>query len=692
MKSMRVLTFTSKWQLTVAFVLLLFLPYTGLAQININKIKEKVKEKTTPGNEEQGNAGNQGNQGNNQQDPNPSSEKTVPVVLDPAKPILIGFESLLNEMSLDPISGDFKPGRIKIKNLPFTDSQGSSIAYGTSEGEHRLVAVLQLKESEIGRFAFSCRANYSGAWQEASLMSDDNHPASLKITQGGDYTLQLLVDGQPAHTVEIEIAQLTNKNSVSGLFITRPVELLGKVAFKDQSYGEPNPNSELIFTFFHAALNPEDVFNDELPMSVRLLRDLENGSTELLGGTFNGSIRHRSKWEMTDNIFFERPGQSYNYVKGSDIVSVAGKYHIDVVIGTELYRYDFEVKSGQLVSSDYPGIDDGGACWLRRKPVSRPKYEGFRPTASTVGVKDNISITVTTPDGKTSRGTGAGTPVAFTDGSRLFPIVYLNDATKQKFAYQNVEYITTLKKGEEIIAQYITYNMFGTSDIAYIAPSGDIDMKANFLSPVFMEAMAALPAGAHQLTLVYEIVSASESELIGVQKMTFTSVANNPVYTKNATLLKERLAMSESELADVRFMKYGGEDWAMYENNCGRIVWLRQDEDREYYLYPGDKGRFDRNAGPLEQWNFGTLKWNPIQDFSPYATVYKLTNNELAMMNMKKVPKEVTDKLAPLVDMQLNSQAEYLAKVEALIGKEATEKHKDLLLWHADIDMVKICK
>lgn len=618
---------------------------------------------------------------------NTSGSQLNAIQFDANNPIVIGYTELLQKMRLDAETGYFAIEKFHIKNLPFTDTKGENIAYSSDERDHKLTISLKLKNQEKEKFNFTCRSSSGSTWKEATIEGS----TSFTITEGGDYTLDFYADKTLVYSMPLEIVQIINKNNKTGLFIKKPYELLGKLGFKNLNYGEPDTKSELVFKFFHAALNAENVFNNELPMNVRLFRQQTAGEAILLGGTFSTTLRHSSKWELTDNIFFEKPGERYKYLYGTDILGTPGNYFIDVTIGNNLYRYDFEVKNNNIFSPELKDADDMGGYWLQRKTLPSPKYEGFRPTATTTGVKDNIRLLITSADGKTSKGVGEGTPASFTDWQKVMPSIYFNDATKTKFAYHNTEFITTLKKGNEIIAQHIIFRMFDNQAFSYIASSGDIDLKADYYTPVFMEALSNLPAGNHQLTLVLELVSDKISQLIGVQNLTFTSVAGNPKYKKEAAQLKERLLMSESELADVRLMKYGGEDWAVYENNCGRIVWLRQDENKEYYLYPGDKGKFDRNAGPLEQWNFGTLKWKTINDFKPHKTVYKLTDNQIAMLQFKKVPKSILDKLNGIVNQEFKDANEYLSKVEGLIGKTETEQYKQLLLLHAAVDYVKIC-
>lgn len=618
------------------------------------------------------------------------TSKVTPPLKYSQNKIIVGFEQLLNSIKLDPQTGELTIEKIQVKNLPNEDVNGNSVSYGLNNNDHKLILKIVGKNKEIGSLAYY--SNPNSLWNDAYSTSDEKYKKEVFIKEGGDYKIELFLDDKNVYSLNIEVLEVVDKSGKSGLFVSKPFEILGKLAFKDQSYGEPNLNSELIFSFYYAWLNVEDSWNDELTMNVRLLRNSGNEDFEILGGTFEGTLRPKSRWEITDNIFFEKPDQRYVYVTGNEVLQKDGNYIIDIFVGNEHFQYEFDVKNGQIVSSDYPGIDDGGAYWLKRKSANMPKYETFKPTANTAGLKDNISLMVSSLDGKTVKGCGAGVPVSFTDGQKIqISQVYFKDAIKQKYAYQNTEYITTLKKGSEIIAQHIIFRMFGSQNFSLIATSGDIDMKNDFYTSVFMEALSNLPAGSHQLTLVLELSSGKKTDLIGVQNITFVSNADNSKYKKQAKLLNERLLMSESELTEVRFLKYGGQDWALYENNCGRIVWLRQDESKEYYLYPGNVGMFDRNAGVLEQWNFSTLKWNVINDFSPYKTIYKLTNNELAMLNMKKVPTDITEKLMPIAGKEFSSRSDFENECVKLIGKENYQKYETLLVMHADIDFIKVC-
>ena len=149
--------------------------------------------------------------------------------------------------------------------------------------------------------------------------------------------------------------------------------------------------------------------------------------------------------------------------------------------------------------------------------------------------------------------------------------------------------------------------------------------------------------------------------------------------------------MSDAERGNLRFLRSPTFDWVYYDNNCGTIVWLRQDEYKEYHLYSGDMGKFDRAGGPLEQWNFGTWKWNSINDFKPYKTVYVLGQNELAMLEMKQVPKDAIEKLRAIQDKEFKTLDAFLSKVKSLIGEELASKKENLIVGTASVEFVKIC-
>lgn len=59
----------------------------------------------------------------------------------------------------------------------------------------------------------------------------------------------------------------------------------------------------------------------------------------------------------------------------------------------------------------------------------------------------------------------------------------------------------------------------------------------------------------------------------------------------------------------------GGTSVVTLVNNCGKSVWLRKasgSDKTEYRLAPGQTMKYDRDSGYLEEWNFGTKKWNTV--------------------------------------------------------------------------------
>jgi hypothetical protein len=673
----------------IFLALLVLIPPAALGQIDLNKLKNTAKEKVQKKEEPKSNPTNNQKTKTQTNEVKSNEIKLTALKYNELEPIVIGFTQLLDNMKLNPTSGEFSIDAFSVKNLPAEDANGQRVSYSLNETDHIFSVALALKGKEIGRLAYEYYISGKQIWYEMKSTYNEKYPKILTISEGGDYSLLFYLDDKKIHAIDLEVIQISNKNNVSGLFVNKPTELLGRLAFKNFSYDEADPNSELVFRFFYASLNPEYVYNDPIKINARILKHLPADEYEILG-VYADEISLGNNWQLSDNIFFSIPGERYKYVYGRDIIALSAKYSVDLTLGTDLYRYDFEVKDGKIISSDFPEVNDGGAFWLKRKKLSTPKYENFRPTANVATIKDNVSMMVRSVDGKTNKGCGAGTPVVFTDGEGLFSNPSVSEAVKMKFEYKNTEHITTIKKGNDIVAQHIIYKLFDGS-FSYLAYMTDVEAKADYITPIFMDALANLPAGNHDLTVVFELASGKISDVVGVQKVSFNSVAGNPKYKAQSELIKTRMAMSESELADVRYLKYGGEDWALYENNCGRIVWLRQDEDKEFYLYPEDKGMFDRNGGPLEQWNFGTRKWLPIDDFKPYASTFKITENALAMYNLKQVPKDISEKLRAIVGTEFSSATDFMAKIESLIGKDAAQKYEAILQSNARVDKVKIC-
>lgn len=621
---------------------------------------------------------------------NNSNEKkvtsTAPLNLDPNTPIFVDFENLFKKMTLDPKTGELKIEKVKLKNLPVAN-------YGTKENKHKLTALLKLNDKVVQEFPFYGSGGKQGEWIQVEQRTDDYQKATYTVKDGGKYLLEFQIDGKTVEKVDFSIVQSINKNNNSGLFINDPMEKLGMVSAQKISFGEPDPNSSLVFKFYEAILDVDRGFVDATPISVALMKENTSGKDIFLGGYLEQELSHKSTWKLTDNIFFTLPGERYKYITYKDVVENDGKYYVSLFYNNNVYRYNFEIKNKTFVSS-LSERSPKGVCWMEREYVGLPKYEGFKPTKSISGVKDNISMSVGKDDGG-SIGKGTDKPVLFTDGQKINFNLYFNDQKiKDKYMNRLCEFVLSLKQGDKTIAQSIDLSIFtGYSRYPYLInnPDKSVMVAKQAFTHVFMEAFSKLPPGNHKLKLVWELASGDDTDLIGVRTITYKSVKDNPKFTKWAEGTKAQKLMSRKELGELSFLRSPSADWVMYENNCGRVVWLRQDEYKEYYLYPGDKGRFDRARGYIEQWNFGTLKWKSVKDFNAHKTIYKLTDNEIAMLFLKQVPKEATDKLKTIANQEFTTQEAFIAKAKSLIGAEIFEKHEDLIVQSASIDYVKIC-
>ncbi len=597
-----------------------------------------------------------------------------------ANTIFVEYQGLFENIILDPASGKLEVKKIMIKNLPKAN-------YGNRENLHKLSAVLKLNNQTIHEFVYDGISEYSiSEWTEGSCSSNFN------ITKAGKYSLEFQIDEKLADKIDFDIIQSVNKNDKTGWFVNAPMQDLGKITAKRIEYGKPVENSELVFKFYEAILDIEGGFVDATPISVRLMKENKSGNDTYLGGYLDKELSHNKKWKLTDNIFLTKPGEDYKYVMYSEILSSEGKYYIDLFYDNDVYRYNFEVKAGQFISTLSNRSKDG-VCWMEREYIGIPKYENFRATANISGKTDNVRMSLKT--GSSTQGYAANKPLSFTDGQKISVNINFDQAIKDKYMYCLTEYILTLKKGDEIIAQDIRHSIFdGYSDFPNLIynPEETVMIAKSAFSVVFMEALAKLPAGNHKLKFVYEIASGNDSEFVGLRTVTYKAKTGNPTFTKWAEETQAQIEMSNAELGNLSFLRSPSNDWVYYENNCGRTVWLRQDDYKEYYLYPGDQGKFDRNNGYMEQWNFGTWEWNSVNDFVDYKTIYMLTGNEIAMLYVKQVAPDAVDKLKEIQDVEFKTQEAFIAKVKSLIGEEVFKKHEDLIVQSASIDFIKICQ
>lgn len=684
-------------KLSIFFILATFLAFGSIcldsnAQVNINKLKNKAQGKLKPNDKKPIDKTTDDKKGPvKEETKDNNTEKEVknlpPLKFDDANPTRLYYHTLLSNTKLEPETGVLKFSGLSVAYLPKTDMNGKEVQYDIGDGTYKITASLKLKGEELCKFAFrKLSSSYEPNKDDLNPTSGGDYVSSFTVTEGGDYSLEFKVEDKTIETLDIEILQ-AEKDGESSFYFKKPMNEYWYLDYK-------KPESYFSVRFF---AGPKVFSKEYIKGSVALWKTVDNGKDEFIGSGEVDQYRDTKRWKESDMIVFKKPSSPTVYTK--DVTANPGKYYITFYGNTGNFRYNFEVKDSKIISP-VNVLEAEGKCWLKKKLIEMPKYEGFRPAGSFTSMKDNIRLGFKSNEGNTQNTVGAGKPVSFSDGQEI--TIYgptVDQSTLDKFVHLPTQQITSLLNGNDIIAQKILFSEFNNPSYPYFAFDGDnITLQHDQVAFEFMEAMSKLPAGTHNLTLVTELQSGDLKKVTGKQSITFKSVNGNPIYAENAKLANERMNMSESELADVRFSKYGGPDWAMYSNNCGRVVWLRQDKYKEYYLFPGKQAKFDRNGGPMEQWNFGTLKWNSIDDFGASSTIYKLTDNEIAMLYLKlKVGKEekakdITDKLKPLAGKEFSSDIIYLAEVKKLIGEELTKKYEDQIILAANIDIVNICK
>ena len=656
---------------------------------NKNKNKDKDKENNQDVkedvNEEVNGEVNEDNENNTQNIDNNSSQK----LKFNADEVIVSYESFFKNLKLDTKTGELKLKQVSIKNLP-------EATYGFGDNKHTINAVLMQNNKQIAVFPFA-DGNEVGGWTSIEQRNQKWEKASYTFSEAGDYSFEFQIDEQTADKIDFNVTQSMDANGYSSWILGGDFEKLGYVT--PNSYKElrdendyskytmiPNETSEFVFYYF----GPMDYFagsKEHSNISLRLMKANPNGDDIYMGGYLDQHlfIDYNTKQAK---IFFENTnGEKVTY---GEVVAADGKYYIDLFFDDEIFRYDFEVNNKQLVS-EFGTHGEKSNTWIKRKYVAIPKYDGFRPVEGLSSVKDNMRVLIKTKDGNSSQGYSVGKTATFSDGQVISMSYYPSEETKKKYEYKLTEFVITMMEGNKILAQNIRFSVYQSNgDFATITNKPEI-LHSDQFAHEFMEAMAKLPAGNHNLRFIYEVASENNNDIVGARTVTFKSDGKNAKFAEWAEETKKQNEMTPAEKANLWFLNSPSDEWVYFVNNCGRVLWMREDQYKEYYLYPGDKAKFNR-SGAWEQWNFGTLQWNDIDDFTVEKTIWVLDANEIAMLQLKQMPQEAITKLKEIQDVEFKTQDAYIAKVKALIGTETYEKHKNLLLQSASIDFVKICK
>lgn len=191
-----------------------------------------------------------------------------------------------------------------------------------------------------------------------------------------------------------------------------------------------------------------------------------------------------------------------------------------------------------------------------------------------------------------------------------------------------VEFTSKGKVLEEEMYGFDQAKVKGTKDSSFVIPvisdpAGDVPLWGKNLFAIRLPgALAKLPAGSHEIDFdlkSYNYKDAGES--IAKGKFTLVIAADaKAFYAKNEkdsydAMTKRGVSTVTASARDVAMGVVGGTNVISLVNNCGRSVWMRRasgPDKTEYRLSPGQSMKYDRDSGYLEEWNFGTKKWNIV--------------------------------------------------------------------------------
>lgn len=156
------------------------------------------------------------------------------------------------------------------------------------------------------------------------------------------------------------------------------------------------------------------------------------------------------------------------------------------------------------------------------------------------------------------------------------------------------------------------------SDPAYDLPQ----FGKNLFAYRLPAALANLAPGTHEIEFKLKSYNFKDgNDVLAASKFTLTIEAGASAwYKKNEkdaydAFGKRGVTTVIASERDVALGVVGGKNVITLVNNCGRSVWMRKalgSDKREYRLAPGQEMKYDADGGYLEEWNFGTKKWNTV--------------------------------------------------------------------------------
>lgn len=529
------------------------------------------------------------------------------------------YLSLFREIELEEKTGRFVINGMSVINLPQKEQGGKDADYYNGHKLHLVVTKADKDgkaQKEIGRG--TCSPSFR---DNVALLSVSN--GSMQLTEGGNYMLDLSIDGKSFHTVPFFVKKGT-KDGQSKYFLSDPWGTWSYIKLTEKD----NPYFAVEMGYYHALQTMDDKASaDGKDVTAKLLQEETDKVVAAHLNTSGGRYSKR-KWMPMMLTFYDAENMNSPFT-GAKMLKKDGNYILRVRFGKngsydEAYVYKFAIKNGKMAERDgyqmvmdkdgYNGID---IAWLKGDAEGAVKTEGFITPSPVAGVKENIAF------GIGNKGCRPPAACSITDGDIVsLSDMVLDNATRDMTSLKDIPCMLTLKEGDKIIAQHLweqSCDESGCNQLYIDLVTNPDNLIFKNQSTAFVEALASLSAGAHKLTLVAEIeYSKGKKKVVGLRNFSFNSVAGNPKYTAIAAKLAKRLNMTENELNAEFWEKFGGPDVVTLVNNCSRTVWLRKSigsDKAEVRIPPGGTFKYDTNDGYLEQWNFGTLRWMSTQNF-----------------------------------------------------------------------------
>lgn len=191
-----------------------------------------------------------------------------------------------------------------------------------------------------------------------------------------------------------------------------------------------------------------------------------------------------------------------------------------------------------------------------------------------------------------------------------------------------VEFSSKGKTLDEEMYGFDEAKVKGAKDTSFVIPvisdpGADVPLWGKNLFAIRLPgALSKLPAGSHEIDFdlkSYNYKDAAES--IAKGKFTLMITAESKAfYAKNEkdsydSMTKRGVSTVTTSSRVYAMGVVGGKSVITLVNNCGRSVWMRKasgSDKTEYRLSPGQSMKYDRDGSYLEEWNFGTKKWNTV--------------------------------------------------------------------------------